>query len=221
MKKLALFFAFVLAVPALMSAQELEPGDTTSTNRLDSITLGGDEAIAIKSYAARYDPQKALLYSAILPGAGQIYNKDYWKVPIIYGGFVALGIGMRELHQNYMLFKDMLFNILNEPNVPIIIDSGTGLTALGNFVRGGQIVSSQYGLTVEQLRAQVNRWQRDRDFTVMLTAVWYALQMVEAHVGAHLKEFDVNPQLQVSVEPSIRNHIMTGRSTGVALTLKF
>lgn len=221
MKRLALLFALAFAIPALTCAQQLEDRDSIPTNRLDSIPAGSDEAILIESYAARYDPQKALMFSAILPGAGQVYNKAYWKVPIIYGGFVVLGIGMHELHENYMLFKDMLFNVLNEPNVPVIVDQATGLTALGNFVRGGQVVSSQYGLTVEQLRSQVNKWHRDRDFTVMLTAVWYVLQMVEAHVDAHLKEFDVNPQLKVSIEPSIRNSVMTGRSSGVSLTLKF
>jgi hypothetical protein len=221
MNRLALLFALASTLPVFTCAQKIEPRDTIPTNRLDSIPGPDAEAILIESYAARFDPQKALLFSAILPGAGQVYNKQYWKVPIIYGGFVVLGIGMSELHQNYMLFKDMLFNVLNEPNVPVIIDQTTGLTSLGNFVRGGTIVSSKYGLTTEQLRAQVNKWHRDRDFTIMLTGVWYVLQVVEAHVGAHLKEFDVNPQLKVSIEPTFRNNMMTGRSSGVALTLKF
>jgi hypothetical protein len=220
MTRVILFFALTLLVPALTMGQEFEQRDTIPTHSLDTIAQPGEEITRIRTYADRFDPQKALLLSAVLPGAGQIYNKKYWKVPIIYGGFIGLGYVMHELHDNYMLFKDMLYNILNEPAEPIIVGPD-GLTSLGNYVRGGQIVSSQYGLNTEQLRAQVTRWNRDRDFTVMLTAGWYLLQMVDAHVDAHLKEFDVNPELKVSIEPMINSNVMTGRTTGMALTFKF
>jgi hypothetical protein len=221
MIRVVILFSLVLFAPAFVVAQELERRDTIPTHSLDSIGQPGDEITRIRTYADRFDPQKALLLSAILPGAGQVYNKKYWKVPIIYGGFIGLGYFMHELHGNYKTLKDMLFNILNEPDRPIIVDRATGLTSLGNYYRNGQFVSAKYGFTTEQLRSQVNKWQRDRDFTVMLTAGWYLLQMVDAHVDAHLKEFDVNPQLKVSIEPSIRSNVMTGRTTGMALTLKF
>lgn len=219
----SLLFSILLA-PLLTMAQQEQEADTIPTRRLDSIgsVTPGDEIVRIQSYAAQFDPQRALLLSAILPGAGQVYNKAYWKVPIIYGGFVALGYVMRELHLQQEEFKDLLFNVLNEPASPVATNgTSSGITALGNIINGNRVVDPKYRMNVDQLRSQVNRWQRDRDFTVMLTALWYVLQMVEAHVDAHLKEFDVNPELKVSIEPSIRSNVLTGRTNGVALTLRF
>jgi hypothetical protein len=220
MRKSALFITLVV-LPLVTRGQQDQQADSIPTRRLDSIgaQAPSDEIVRIESYAARFDPQKALLYSAILPGAGQVYNRAYWKVPIIYGGFFALGYVMRELQDQHKELKDMLFNVLNEPANPVAVNGDT--TALGNILRGGQVVSPKYLYNTEQLRARVNRWQRDRDFTVMLTALWYVLQLVEAHVDAHLKEFDVNPQLKVSIEPSIRSNVLTGRTSGLALTFKF
>jgi len=215
------------AVPFLTKGQQTQESDTIPTRRLDSIgTTQSDEIVRIQTYAARFNPQRALLLSAVFPGAGQIYNKAYWKAPIVWGGFVALGYVMHQLQLQQQSYKDALFNILNEPTTPIVVNDTTGLTSLGNFLRNGQLFSpavpNRRGqMNIDQLRAGVNRWQRDRDFTVMLTALWYILQMVEAHVDAHLKEFDVNPQLKVSIEPSIRSNVLTGRTSGLALTFKF
>ena len=223
MRKSLLFFVLV-ALPFLTRAQQQQESDTIPTRQLDSIgtTTPNDEIVRIQSYAARLNPQRALLLSAILPGTGQVYNKAYWKVPIIYGGFVVGGYAIHLLHQERQQFKDALFSLLNEPASPIIVDNATGLTSLGNYeLPDGRVVSSLNRFNIDQLRNYVNRWERDRNFVVMLTGLWYILQMVEAHVDAHLKEFDVNPQLKVSVEPSIRSTVLTGRTSGVALTFKF
>src|SRR5687767_8055545 len=70
------------------------------------------DTVKIKSYATRYNPRKALLYAAILPGLGQIYNKKYWKVPLVYGGFVGFGYGLRFYQDLYKNYKGQLFYIL-------------------------------------------------------------------------------------------------------------
>jgi hypothetical protein len=218
---LIILIAFFASTGAM--AQAPEPQDTIPTQHLDSIgTESGKEVIQIETYADKFDPRKALLYSAILPGAGQMYNHAYWKPPIIWGGFIVLGYyGIKYNHDRYVFYKDLLYRLLNEPNPIIITDPGTGGTAGGNRVINGTLVAYPYNVGIETLRSRVNRFQRDRDFAVMLTAVWYLLQMVEAHVDAHLKEFKVNPQLKVSVEPAIESSYMTGRTNGLSLKLKF
>jgi hypothetical protein len=159
------------------------------------------QVIEIESYAERFNPRKALFYAAVLPGSGQVYNRKFWKVPLVYGGF-AVGVYSVNFYQKiYIEYKDQLFQILNDP-------------------AGTKGVSSS-GLQEAQLRNIVDKAVRQRNFWLILNGFWYMLQMVDAHVDAHLKEFELNPQLKVSIEPQIENNVMTGRTTGLAFTFKF
>ena len=146
----------------------------------------------------RLDPRKALFYSAVLPGLGQIYNGKYWKLPLVYGGF-AVTISVVSFYQKaYMQYRDELLILLAD---------------------GGAVSPS--GRTVANLRYIVDKARRERDYYVIITGIWYLLQIVDAHVDAHLQEFKVNKDLKLSLEPSINQNAFTGRTTGLSLTLKF
>jgi hypothetical protein len=173
----------------------------------DTIVEEGPDTVAIRSYAKRFSPRKAILYAAVLPGLGQIYNKKYWKLPLVYGGIYAIGYYIDLYNDLYTEYKGYLFynleNNLREENQehPDLI--------------AGQRV------TTGQLRRIVDKSRRERDFMVILMGGMYLLQMVDAHVDSHLKEFDVNPKLQVSIEPTMQQDALTGRTTGIALIIKF
>jgi len=156
--------------------------------------------VNIKSYAARFDPRKAMFYSAILPGAGQVYNKKYWKVPLVYGGLLGLLAVVKFYNDAEVKYKGELFYLLNHP--------GTNPTT--------QTYPGTYN-TQTTLRRVVDQARRERDYFTILTGFMYILQLVDAHVDAHLKEFDLNPQLHVRVEPSV----LPGNALGMGLTLKF
>lgn len=160
------------------------------------------DTMLIKSYATRYSPRKALLYAAILPGLGQIYNKKYWKLPLVYGGFISIGYGMNFYQEIYTTYKGQLFENL-ELNIG---ENGLNPTS---------------GYTTAQLRSIVDRSQRERDFMIILMGGMYLLQIIDAHVDAHLKEFDLNPNLQVSIQPTAEQNAMLGRQAGVSLIIKF
>ncbi len=170
-------------------------------NLADTLAQDNRPVEEIKSYATRYDPRKAMLYAAVFPGSGQFYNKKYWKIPLVYGGFGALLYGVNFYYDLNVRFKSDLYTLLNDPS------SGGGL--------------SPDGLTTDQLRTVVDQTRRERDFFIILTGFFYILQMVDAHVDSHLKEFDLNPKLQISLEPTMENNYLVGRSTGVALKLRF
>jgi hypothetical protein len=117
-----------------------------------------------------------------------------------------MGYYLIDAYQSSLLkFKGELFTLLNG----------------GGTQTGTKPPTSASGFTEDQLRTFINRRRRDRDFWCIMTGVWYMLQLVDAHVDAHLKEFDVNPQLKVSIEPMMESDQMIGRSTGFSLKLKF
>jgi hypothetical protein len=201
------------------------PVDTLKSVGPDSVLVNKDGKVeVIESYASRYDPRKAMLYSAVVPGLGQVYNGKYWKVPLVYGGFAGIGFGIWLNQTRYLRYRAGLFNLLNEPANPVETFPGSGVTALGNKIVGNEVfmpVGETGTLKADVVRNAVNRYRRDRDFAVIMCFIFYMMQMVDAHVDAHLKEFDLNPQLKVSLEPTINQNAFIGRSAGFGLTLKF
>jgi hypothetical protein len=203
-----IFLLFLMAAIPAFSQDSLRlapPDSTQNIDPEDSIVIKKNgKVITIESYAARYNPRRAMLLGAVLPGAGQLYNKKYWKMPLVYGGFIGIGIGIAFEQRNYLVARRGLFSLLNEPANPQV-DPATGLTQFGNKVIGGKIyhpIGDKGLLSLDVARNATNRYRRDRDFGLIMCFVFYMLQMVDAHVDAHLKEFDLNPQLKVSIEPN-------------------
>ena len=156
------------------------------------------EVKEIETYADKFVPRKASLYSAILPGLGQAYNKNYWKIPIIYGGFFALGYAVNYYDDRYKTFRKDLFTLLEE---------------------GGN--TTPLGLSEDQVRSLIDKSRRERDFYMIMTGVLYLLQVAEAHIDAHLKEFKLNPDLKVSIEPMFERPQFANYNAGISLKFKF
>lgn len=156
------------------------------------------DTVLIESYAKRFNPARASLFAAVLPGLGQVYNKKYWKLPLVYGGFGAIGYGLNFYQELYKDYKNQLYYIL---------ENGTE--------------ESLEGFTEDQLRPAIDQARHERDFMIILMAGMYILQIIDAHVDAHLKEFDVNPNLQVKMQPMMRNEMLTGNQIGFSVTLRF
>lgn len=199
-----LFLVFsLLMITEICLAQEIKNDSLTNKNptATDTTFIKSDgDVIDIESYSKRFDPRKALLFSAVFPGAGQFYNKKYWKMPLVYGGFGFLIYVANFYHTENLKFREELFGLINDTT--------------------GALVSPS-GYTEDQLRTLVDKTRRERDFFIILNGLWYLLQMVDAQVDAHLKEFDINPKMQVRIEPLMENSAWTGRNTGIALKIRF
>jgi hypothetical protein len=188
---LSVVFAFVLLSSFAQDQFEVVPDSAALAEKQDTVL--------IESYTKRFNPRKALFLAAVFPGMGQAYNNAYWKLPIVYGGFYA-GIYVVSFYQkSYLQYKGQLFDLLNDPT----------------------ITTSPSGFNQEQLRTLINKTRRQRDYFSILTGLWYILQIVDAHVDAHLKEFKLNPQLHVKLEPMVESDQLTGRNSGVSLKFKF
>jgi hypothetical protein len=168
----------------------------------DSTSIQKD-TVDLKSYATRYDPRKAILFAAVLPGLGQVYNKKYWKLPLVYGGLAATGYAINFYNVGYKKYKSQLFENLE--------------TNPGN--ENAQHPKSKF--TTGQLRTITNKYRRERDFMVIIMAGVYILQLVDAHVDAHLKEFELNQNLHVRVEPTWENDMIIGQTKGITLKFRF
>ncbi|HET9432053.1 MAG TPA: DUF5683 domain-containing protein, partial [Chitinophagaceae bacterium] len=131
----------------------------------------------------KYSPRSAALRSAILPGLGQIYNKKYWKLPIIYG---ALGVSGGIFIYNLQNYRDTRFAYKVKYNMRV---NGTD-SALFSQIKDHLRRHSE-----ESLRYYRNQFRRDIDYSVLFFVVLWGLNVVDAAVDAHLKGFDVSPDL--------------------------
>jgi Family of unknown function (DUF5683) len=193
--KFFLALAVIVSFISTSFSQEVKK-DTIPTVRLDSVSSTNPKVISIETYSKRFNPRKAILFSAILPGMGQVYNKKYWKVPLVYGGLVGFGLVIDFYNKQNNKYRNDLFDLLNT---------------------GAQVSS----LTETQLRSVIEKSSRQRDYFIIITGFFYLLQMVDAHVDAHLKEFELNPKLKVRVEPMMESNYYTGTSTGIAIKFRF
>jgi hypothetical protein len=181
----------------------LSQDDKKVLSQDDSLIAISKDTVQLKSYASRYDPQRALLLAAVVPGLGQIYNKKYWKLPLVYGGFFAIGYGFNNYNNFYHKYKRELFYNLEN-----------GYDQDNQARPGSNITTGTY-------RTAVDFYRNKRDLMAMLMVGMYLLQIIDAHVDAHLKEFDLNPNLQVSIQPSFNQSDLIGRQAGASLVFKF
>lgn len=148
----------------------------------------GDTAL---SYATNEvsDVKKATTLSIICPGAGQLYNKSYWKVPIVIGGMASMIYVVDWNNRGFKRFKNAYALRTDFEQNPGKYPDGVSKDEFGG----------RYSATfLKNLR---DSYRRNRDLSILLTAAVYAFQAIDAHVDAHLKDFDVSDNLTVDLEP--------------------
>jgi len=153
------------------------------------------------SLVLRHSPRKAAIRSAILPGWGQAYNREFWKIPIVYGALAIPTITFLYNNTWYRKTRDA-FNIRASNDTP----------------RFSQIDPKLQGLSANSLQFYRNTFRQDRDYSVLWFVIVWALNVVDATVFAHLKEFDVSDDLSLRIQPQI-NQFRTP-SLGFVLTPK-
>ncbi|MEA1785070.1 DUF5683 domain-containing protein [Arenibacter sp. GZD96] len=207
---LTLFF-FV----ALASAQETEVDTQTPDSvRVDLKKKGiviNDSVLYKRKEINPLAPSKAAFYSAVIPGLGQIYNRRYWKVPIVYA---AIGTGVYAYTWNndqYNRFRDAF----KSRQAGFTNDEFFDLNGDGN-------PNGLPDFSNEALESGQERFQRDRDLALLITIGLYVLNIVDANVDAHLKQFNVDDNLSMDFKPFLDLDPITANPTyGMALILKF
>ena len=143
----------------------------------------------------RPDTKRALWLAIVIPGAGQIYNRKYWKLPIVYGGFVGCAYAMRWNNMMYHDYAQAYMDIMDDDPQT---ESYNQFLHLGNQVTSANL--SRYQSLFKKRKDRYRRW-RDMSFFVMVGV--YALSVIDAYVDASLSEFDISDDLSLTLSPTV------------------
>jgi hypothetical protein len=199
-----LILLIVLSVNATGFSQKPK---TIISEKTDSIPLPEK-----KVYKNRYDsaskahsPKVAAIRSALLPGLGQIYNKKYWKLPIVYA---ALGTTAGIFFYNLDFYNDTRFAYRVKYNMRVNKTDSALYDQIRDILKP---------IDEESLRSYRNQFRRDVDYSAIFFLVFWGLNVVDATVDAHLKSFDVSPDLSLHLKAGYSGMAQT---TGISLVLK-
>lgn len=153
------------------------------------------------------DPQKSLWLSFVFPGLGQIYNRKYWKLPIVYGIGVGIGYAIGWTNRRYREYMIGYQNINSAHPDP---------AKWAGLVPEGYPESS----ASDYMKNEMDQYRRSRDISIVAGVVAYALTIVDAFVDAQLSDFDVSPDLSMKVAPRLQE-TNDGVAVGCGLKLNF
>ena len=169
----------------------------------------------------RPNAKRAMWLAIVLPGAGQIYNRKYWKLPFVYGGFVGCAYAMR---WNNQMFRDYSQAYMD------IMDDDPNTQSYNQFLHlGAKIDSSNLDRYQRLFKNRKDKFRRWRDLSFFCLVGVYAISIIDAYVDASLSEFDISKDLSLRVEPTIINRSNNGlqanplrdNSLGVSCSLNF
>lgn len=196
-----LLSAFVILTVCYGAAgQAVQDSVNTVIIQGDSLAISGDAEIEEITDTLENRPNTAAFYSAALPGLGQAYNGKFWKIPLIYGGGVVVGYYINYNHQLYKQYRDGLFALKDgdDRTTPIYPE-----------------------LDEDDYQRQLDYWRRNRDLLFITAILVYALNIVDAHVDAHMELFTVDDDISLKLEPSISQTAMQTNLIGLSLKLRF
>ena len=143
----------------------------------------------------RPNANRAMWLAIVLPGAGQIYNRKYWKLPIIYGGFVGCIYAMR---WNNMMYRDYSQAYMD------IMDDNPETQSYNQFLHLGRTITDANKETYQnKFRKRKDYYRRYRDLSAFILIGVYALSVIDAYVDASLSEFDISDDLSLRVAPAV------------------
>jgi len=190
-----LFIAFFTLLPSGTFAQK-DSAKTDQTKKQNQVK---------KDSLEPHSPKKAAMYSAILPGLGQAYNKKYWKIPIIYAGFGTMAYFIDNNGTEYNKFKAAYAYVI----------SGEDGEPPNEYV-------NRYESSEEKIRKIKDYYRRNLELSYILTGALYILNILDATVDAHFFNFNVDKDLSLKISPYIRPGPMNQAifaDKGISITL--
>lgn len=207
--------------------QDLAPADSIAERDMKALTttIVTSDTTAAKAPKVKRDwttwtpdPKRALWLALVIPGGGQIYNRKYWKLPIVYGGFLGC---IYALTWNNMMYKDYSQAYLD------ISDDDPGTASYNKFLHlGRRIDKSNEDRYKTVFKSRKDKYRRWRDMSLFVMVGIYALSVIDAYVDAELSVFDISRDLSLKVQPTLIGSPTTANpiyasSVGVNCQLNF
>ena len=201
----------------------VETGDSIGKLMAPVTQMTKNDSIRVKKVQRdwstwRPNPQRALWLALVLPGAGQIYNRKFWKLPIFYGGFVGC---IYALSWNNMMYKDYSQAYLD------IMDTDPGTDSYNRFLHLGVEVTKDNEERFKSLfKSRKDKYRRWRDMSIFVMIGIYALSVIDAYVDAELSEFDISKDLSLRVSPAVipshaGSNVLQSQAVGLSCQLNF
>lgn len=183
---------------------------------LEAIEAHADSLMAEERLQPRLkrvpDARRALWLALILPGAGQIYNGKYWKLPIIYGGFIGCTYALLWNQQMYSDYSQAYLDIMDDDPTTASYEK---MLPLGYDVTGQEEAFQKI------FKKKKDRYRRWRDWSIFAFIAVYAVSVIDAYVDAQLSSFDITKDLSLSVEPKVFEPEPQHNSRSVGLQCSF
>lgn len=204
-------FCFVTTVALLLSSLNVlgqEPVDSLEANTI----LLSDSTVFAQTYPldsltyAKHSPAKATIMSAVLPGLGQVYNKKYWKVPVVYA---AIGISVSyylKFQNKYQQYRRAYIDYNDR-------DDNTNYWKTMNFPPNIDLPN-----TLTRNKDQYRTW---RDWAIVAVGLSYALNIIDANVDAHLMDFSLDDNISLNIQPCFLEKDIDSKKIGLSLQLTF
>jgi hypothetical protein len=179
-----------LCIDSIQKATETLASDSSRVSKKRSET-GVTEKIA----NFKPEPYKATWLAAVIPGAGQIYNRKYWKLPIVYGGIMGCLYAYNWNNQMYSDYRQAFLDIM---------DADPNTKSYETFFPSGYDFKRNEEYLKEVFKKRKNRYRRWRDMSVFACVGVYLVSIVDAYVDAHLSSFDISEDINLSIQPDVQ-----------------
>ena len=193
-RRLVILFLIASVAVSNVLAATLQNDSIYLISTSDTVKVVETEEYVSKS-TFQPDAQKSVWLAAVVPGLGQIYNRQYWKVPIIYGGALGLAYGItwndRMFVDNKKGYVDLMDKDPNTNYFEYLLPEGVTLN------------NSNKDYYTRVIKTKLDNYRRYRDLCIIASAVFYLLTILDAYVDAQMFDYDINPDLSLEVVPTV------------------
>jgi hypothetical protein len=188
----------------------------TSVDSLQTVLVEDSVETYVSTSTFKPDAQKAVWLATVVPGLGQIYNRQYWKVPIIYAGTLGLVYGITWNDRMYVDYKKGYVDLM---------DGNPNTNYFDYLLPEGVVLDdSNRDYYTRTIKTKLDTYQRNRDLCIIATAVLYLLSIIDAYVDAQLFDYDISPDLSLQLTPTViapSSSYEQDTSVGLSCKLKF